>query len=202
MSSRRNIKEVIAVVFAALSLLALAFSFWSVPPSVNKKLHSEIGRNIASEALKSLKPGGKISIITRDTDAFPQPELTILMNRLEQEIRRAGAEINTIQHLQRDPIRPNEVPSGDFYELLRRSREGDVIISLMGPPLLLPEHREKVGQPKAAVVALCHSGSAEATKIEGLLSAGLLKAAILNKPSATVAKGGLSFEQLYSVVRR
>jgi hypothetical protein len=147
------------------------------------------------ECLKLLKPGGKITIIARDTEVFPQPAMVLARQSLEKDIHRAGAEVRSTLAVQLDPIRPSAVPSGDYYELLRRLPEGDVIVSLLGPPLLSEEHREKLGRPRARVVALC----APATDTEALFASGLLQVAVVNKPSAT--SQARSFDQLYAVLR-
>jgi hypothetical protein len=188
-------KEVIAIVLAALSLLVLSLALFTVPPRVDGKLHADIGHALAAETLKALGPGNKVTIITRDTDAFPQPALDRLLAALERDLRRAGKEIRSVEHIQLDSIRPVEVPSGDFYELLRRLPAGDVVVSLLGPPLLLPEHQEKLGRPKARVIALCIGRLGG--KVEEFFQAGLLQAAVVNKPTPV----GRSFNQLYDVIR-
>jgi hypothetical protein len=157
----------------------------------------ELGRTLAAESLKLLKPGGKLTIIARDTDVFPQPAMALALSTLQKELHRAGAEIRSTQLVQLDPIRPSAVPSGDFYELLRRLPDGEVIVSLLGPPVLSEEQKEKLGRPRARVAALC-TGTSENT--EALFASGLLYVAIINKPAASSAQGN-SFEQLYTIVR-
>jgi hypothetical protein len=190
-------RNAFAVALAAIALTLLVIGWWKPAPPLNKAVHLELGRTLAAESLKLLKPGGKLTIIARDTDVFPQPAMALALTTLQKELRRAGAEIRSTQLIQLDPIRPSAVPSGDFYELLRRLPEGDVIISLLGPPLLSEEHKEKLGRPRARVVALC-SGVVENS--DALFASGLLQAAIVNKASATSAQAN-SFDQLYTIVR-
>jgi hypothetical protein len=182
--------------FCALGIVACASLIMTQRPAlppVNKALYLQVGRTLAAEGLKLLKPGGKFTIIVRDTLEYPQPAMTLSLASLEREIRRSGAEVRSIESIQLDPIRPVEVAPGDFYEVLRRSAPGDVVVSLLGPPLLSDEQRIKLGRPKAQIVALCPT----AANAEQLLRTGWLQVAIVNKAPAE----GKSFEGLYSVMR-
>jgi hypothetical protein len=197
MAAAPKTKEILAIAIGIASVLALALSFWSVPPRADKTLHARIGQSLASEGLKLLKPGGKFVVIARDTEAFPQPAMDILFETLEVQIRAAGKEIRLVQRIQLDPIRPTAVPPGDFYELLRRAPAGDVIISLLGPPLLQQEDRTKLGRPKACVVALCIGMAAE--NLAMLFDAGLLHVALIDAASASSKL--TRFDQLYTIAR-
>ena len=190
-------RELIAWVTIALSIATFALSRWSAPPDVNKRLHAQMGRNLADEALKLAGPGGKVTLLARDTEAFPQPAMDHVVAALSSRLAAEGREVRAIEHLQVDPIRPSEVPSGDFYELLRRLPDGDVIVSLLGPPALLPEHAGKLTRPKAKVVALCTGPIRLRANLPALLEGGLLHAAILDRS----APAGHSFESLYEVIR-
>lgn len=197
-----NRRAVALPLLAALSVIAFFARSLALRPPVEKHLHSEVGRHVATEALKLLKPPGKIHIITRDTDSFPQPALNIVLAALQLEFNNHGAKIDSIHRLQRDPIRPNEVSSGDFYEFLRRSQKGDVIISLLGPPILSSEDRRKLKPATAPVVALCTGNSSEILDIDALLKDGILHAAIISKKLNAPLRRSASFEDLYGVVRK
>src|SRR5439155_24301781 len=123
--------DIVAILTASAAFAAIFRSSWEFGPAVDRKLHSDIGRVLAKEALSLLRPGGQITVITRDTEAFPQPALDILLKTFQQEIRRAGDIKVGIQIVQLDPLRPVEVPPGDFYELIRRSTADRVIVSLL-----------------------------------------------------------------------
>jgi hypothetical protein len=195
-------REVISVSLVAAALLTLGWFSWDRLPLKDKALYAEIGRTLGVESVSLLKPGGKITVIARDTSAFAQPAMLLSLKSLQNEIRRAKAEIRSIELIQLDPIRPNEVPSGDFYTLLRRLPTGDVIVSLLGPPILGEEERAKLGRPKAFTVALCTGNLAENANVRALISAGLLHTAIVNKPSPHGAGSSMtSFDRLYTILR-
>jgi hypothetical protein len=87
-----------------------------------------------------------------------------------------------VQLLQVDPLRPLELPSGDFVELLRRGVAGDVIVSFMGPPLLSDEQRAAVAGSKAKVIAFCPGGFSDFVDLKKLAEQGLLHVAIISRP--------------------
>ena len=189
---------------AALGVILLAsFEFG---PSIDGRLHSEIGRALAREALSLLPPGGEITVVTRDTEAFPQPALDILLKGFRREVRQAGAIAVTTKSLPLDPLRPVEVPPGDFYELIRRSDDRRVIVSLLGPPALTAEQRGALGSVQPKIVAVCSGNLAEALDLGQLFDSGLLHVALINRPmerstADTTSRGAMGFDQLYTVVR-
>jgi hypothetical protein len=193
MPSNSRIKTILALALAAIACVLPIVARWSACPRVNKSLYVQVGRTLAIEGLKLIKSGGKFTIIARDSEEYRQPAMALAVASLQREIRRAGAEIRSIESIQLDPIRPVEVASGDFYEVLRRCSAGDVIISLLGPPHLSEEHKTRLGRPKARIVALCPSTG----RPEELLKSGWLDVALVNK-SGGEAK---SFQGLYTVLR-
>lgn len=202
----RKCTEVIAAVVASAALAIIVLSSCEFAPRVDRKLHAEIGRALAREALSLLGQGGQITLITRDTEAFRQPALDVLLDSFKREVRRAQAVIAGTQLIQADPLRPVEVPSGDYFELIRRSSGEHVIVSLLGPPLLTEEQRSKLGRVKPKIVAFCSGGLAENIDLPRLLEAGLLHSAVVSRPVSQIAvtnpsKTPNSFEQLYTTVR-
>ncbi|MBM3839262.1 MAG: hypothetical protein FJ398_15100 [Verrucomicrobia bacterium] len=127
--------EITAALIASAALAVVVLSSCEFAPRVDRKLHSGIGRALAAEALSLLGHGGQITVITRDTEAFRQPALDLLLASFQREARRAQAAIAGTQLIQADPIRPAEVPSGDFFELIRRTAAGNVISPRRAGPL-------------------------------------------------------------------
>ena len=198
--------DIVAILTASAAFAAIFLSSWEFAPSVDRKLHSEIGRILAKEALSLLRPGGQITVITRDTEAFPQPALDILLKSFQQEVRRGGKITVGTQTIHLDPLRPVEVPPGDFYELIRRSTAERIIVSFLGPPVLSKEQRGALGRVKPKIIAFCSGNLAETLDLSELFSAGLLQVALINRP-ASPATGDTppnrcsTSERLYTVVR-
>jgi hypothetical protein len=198
--------NLLAVLTAGAALVAIVLSCCEFGPPVDRKLHAQIGRTLAKEALSLARPGGQITVITRDTESFPQPALDILLKSFHREVRRAGDIPVATQSLQLDPLRPVEVPPGDFYELIRRSTVERIIVSLLGPPVLTKEQRRALGPVRPKIVAICFGNLAETLDLRECFNAGLLHIALVNR-RASPGTGDLppsrpsTFDQLYSIVR-
>ena len=175
----------------------------SLPPSVDRTLHRELGEALAREALARLGKEAEITVITRDTTDFPQPALDHLLAGFTRTARKANARIAAVRALEVDPLRLVEVPSGDFISLLRRAKPGDVIVSLMGPPLLTPDDQRQLGPVHARVVAFCPGALPAQIDLRRLFADGLIHAAVVSQRAR--ADGAtkplpLTFEQSYRVV--
>src|SRR5437870_1736818 len=130
MRKNRSI-EIIAFLSGAAALVAIFLSLCEFPPRIDRKLHAAIGKALAKEALVLLGERGQITLIARDTQAFPQPAMDALLSSFRREIHRSGATIAAIHLVQTDPLRPVDVPAGDFFEIIRRSPSGHVVVSLL-----------------------------------------------------------------------
>lgn len=204
MRNRRS-TELIALLSAAAASVTIFLSSCEFAPRINRTLHAAIGKALAKEALSLLGPGGQITVITRDTEAFPQPAMDVLLASFRREVRRADATIAATQLVQADPLRPVDVPSGDFFELIRRSPPGHVIVSLLGPPLLREEQRTKLGSVQPKVVAFCSGSLAETIDLRQLFNSGLLHVAVISRPvlsfgADTPPKTPYGFDRLYTIV--
>jgi len=195
MQNRRSI-DTGAVLVAFGSLLMIWLSSAEFAPRPHRGIHAAVGRVLAQETLKLCQPGGQVAIISRDTEAFPQPAIDILQRTFESELRGGTARIGATHLIQSDPLRPVEVPPGDFYEVIRRASSKDVIVSFLGPPLLSEEQIGKLGKAKPRIVAFCSA----AVDIQRLFDLDLLDVAVVNR---ALAKGGqdlqaaTEFDRLY-----
>lgn len=202
--SEKRLKELCAGAVLFASILAILCFTAYLPPGTDRSLHRTIGTALARQALAVGGPGAQIVIITRDTEAFPQPALAVLEQAFQSEARGAGASIVKRQEIQSDPLRPVEVPPGDFFEQIRRAPAGHVIVSFLGPPLLTPEQWNQLGVIQPKIVAFCSGRCAEQIDLAQLLESGRLHAAVVGKsgtPERTARPGTRhTFEQLYQTV--
>lgn len=182
MQPRANGKRTGAILLGAAGLLLALFFFAPRPVPVDRQLHAEIGAALGSEARQLLRPGGKVTLITRDTQTFPQPSLDILRKSFERQFDKSTTV--DILLVQVDPLRPASVPPGDFFELLRKSKPDDVIVSLLGPPVLSDQERFVLGGVRPKVVALCAGSLAGNLDLKRLAQAGLLHAAVVTRQFA------------------
>jgi hypothetical protein len=195
--------EVSSCLAACAALCVIGLVCCEAPPRFDRALHGAIGQALAKETLSLLGPSGKVTVISRDTESFAQPALQILLKSFRRELRQAKVAEAGTQMVQTDPLRPLDVPSGDFFELLRRTPPESVIVSLLGPPLLTAAQRSSLPQARAKVVAFCPGPIGEALDLRQLFSAGLLHAAVISAPAqlSGAAHPPKTFDQLYRTVR-
>jgi hypothetical protein len=175
----------VAGIIAGLAILAAAVtvvcSLNEGPPSFNPKPHEAVGWVMARQALGFLKPGGQITVISRDTSVFKQPAIDCQLASFQRTLQAAHTEPAVVQALQVDPLRSVEVPAGDFYEYIRKASTGSVIVSFMGPPLLTEAQRGQLGAIKPKIVAFCTGNLPDPAYLKVLFDQGLLHAAVVGR---------------------
>jgi hypothetical protein len=202
MRNSRTVDSLAGLIIAAGAATWLLLAYGGNPP-LDRAVPAAVGQALAQESLSLLGAGGQITLIARDTEAFPQPAVDVLVKRFERDLRRAHVTLAATQRIQTDPLRPLEVPAGDFFEWIRRAPAGHVIVSLLGPPLLTSEQRSKLGVIKPKVVAFCPGSLGETIDLRELCAAGLLHAVVVARsparPDGTPAPGvgPRTFDQLY-----
>lgn len=194
--------NVLAIVATAAALVALGVNSLPGSPSLDTAIQQEIGRSLGEQTAKLAGPGGKITLILRDTEAFPQPAVDVVRAAFTRELNKAGKFEIVSQSIQTDPLRPVVVPFGDFLETMRRAAAGDVIVSVMGPPVIPPDKRPPPGAFKGKVVAFCPGAIAEQIDLKELAEQGLLHSAVISKlgvkARAVVRKdASLTFDDIY-----
>lgn len=189
MRNRKVIKAAAVTTLLGSVVLALLGTV-EFPPAIDRARHAAIGRAMAREALKNVKPGAGVVAIVRDTAAFAHPESDAQFRAFRDTLRTGGSSIAVIQSIQVDPLRPLEVPPGDFYEQIRKAPAGTAIVSFMGPPNLSAEQRARLGEIRPRILAFCPGALPRRTDLRSLFEAGLLHAALVEQDrSPTVAPG-------------
>jgi len=150
-------------------------------PSLDRRRHEAVGWMLARQAAEMAK-GGEIIVFARDTSSFENPASDIQLAAFRNGLAKAGLSIASLQSLQVDPLRPVEVPPGDFFTAIKKAQPGSVIVSLMGPPLLTPDQINKLSGKRAAIIAFCSGLSVEKADLKSLFDQGLLQAAIVDRP--------------------
>ena len=201
----RPVVDAVAALVIVGSAAGLYFFFDGYPPAPDPRPHRASGWAVAQEAVRQLKPGGQLAVITRDTEAFRHPESAWQFRGFVKALRDARVEIATTQALQVDPLKPLEVPAGDFFELIRRGTAGSVIVSFMGPPLLTADQRARLGTVRPRIIAFCPGALPQRLDLRVLFEAGLLHAAVISRRAgarASAAPKGMQgwFDRHYQLV--
>lgn len=176
-----------AGVVALGSALALVFTLSAgFGPHLDAAPYEAVGRVLARQTLGFLKPGGHVTVITRDTVSFQNPATDYQLASFRRELAKTGAKLDSVQALQIDPLRPMTVPAGDFFQWIKNASTGDVLVSFMGPPVLSETQLAQLGDVKPAIVAFCSGSVRDQVDLRALFSLGLLRAAVVSKRSAAV----------------
>ena len=133
----------VVVILAALGSLSL--SLIGLPPRVDPRPHESLGEVMARETLKQLGSGGRIHLIRRDTALYPNPASDAQIRAFHRELRKVGASVSATTVIKKDPLSLLSVPPGDFYKILEKTSESDVIASFMGTPALTADQLAKLG---------------------------------------------------------
>src|SRR5437016_7352122 len=148
-------KTVAALVTIAGAAAAIYFSLGEAPPQVDSRPQEALGQVLAEEAAKLVGPGGRITLITRDTTDFKNPAAESQVRGFQRALRDAKLTISSTNLIKQDPLRLVRVPPEEFLQIIRKHSEGDVIVSLLGPPILNDEQRGKLGENRPRIVAVC-----------------------------------------------
>ncbi len=173
--------QALAISTCTISVVVASWALgWiHITPRPSGTLHQKIGQALAQEALAHAGSGGRVVVFARDTSEFEQPAMDLALRSFTTEMQKAGHPVTDLRLVAEDPLRPIHVPEGDLFDVLRKSNQGDVVVSLMGPVLLAEDQRLALGRPKAAVIAFCPGSSAEVMDPAQLTTMGLLHGGVI-----------------------
>ncbi len=175
-------KIITAAVLGCLAIIALAFMlFWHSTP-FDERPHVGFGEAAAREAAKLAGPGGKVALISVDIALVDRPALKAQLRAFEETLKKSGHSIAVRKTVGLDDVRVLRAPPDAFFELLRKQAENDVIVSLVGPPVLSPEQWRKVPEKHARVLAYVSPDLVAGMDVKGLLQQGLMNTAIVTRP--------------------
>jgi hypothetical protein len=179
--------EKIKTILASLVILAaVAFIYFSMtprPPSVESNPHEALGQAVAKEAVNLLGSGGRVTLVVRDTRVFPNPATDYQVAAFRETLRKAKVSIAATNLIKLDPLRLPRVAPGDFLEIIKRTQEGDVIASFLGPPVISAKEKAQLGDKRPRIVAVCTGPMPRQINLQELFAQNLLHAAVISLPS-------------------
>lgn len=197
-----------AVMSASVGIIFLAwavvhFTTTEGSPRFDTGPHRALGQILAQEALKVHESGKRLILISRETDQFPSPAFEAQVAGFEETLAKAGVKITTRRLLKVDPLRLPAVPPGDFAELLRKADEKDVIVSLLGPPILDDAQVDRLGKKRSHVLAVCSGTVPQRVDLKQLFKGKLLEVAVVSKDAPAGRPGGgtqAEFDRMFTLV--
>ena len=187
MSDQRNAAAIVAASLILASLLFLYFTLHGFGPKSETAAHEALGETLAQEALKLRGSGGRITVIARDTSLQKNPLADAQLQSFQRTIRKARA-TNSNVLIKLNPIRLVAVPPNDFFELIKKRSEEDVIVSLIGPPELSDKQVSLLGDKRPKIVAVCSGWTPRQVDLRRIFEQGLLTSAVISRDES--GKGG------------
>lgn len=187
------------------SLVSLFLSCYGLPPDLDRRPPRALGQRLAREALKLGGAGTKVILITRDTSLFTNPFLDELQEGFLSTLRQGGGQLTLTHAIKVDPLRVTAVPPGDFLQILKKASTSEVVVSLLGPPVLTDGQADTFSGKAPRLVALCSGQMEDRLSLKKVFAQGLMQVAVVDKKSAT--RGGPGgdgleawFDHFYAVV--
>lgn len=189
MAANKKATSAIAALVIFASLIVLYSTVHGFGPRVDTTAHKALGQMLAEEALKACGPAGRITVLARDTSTQKNPYADAQLKSLQQTLKKARGVTTTTRLLKLNPIRLIAVAPGDFFEVLRKASEEDVIVSLVGPPVLSDRDAAKLGGRHPKVVAVCSGWMPRQVDLRRIFEQGLLATAIISRTDASSSAG-------------
>ena len=202
----QTIKITLASLTIAGAALTLFFTFYPLPPRLDAVPHEALGQAVAQEASKLLGSGGRILLIARDTRTFPNPAADVQIRSFLQTLKQSGLRVGFTNLVKLDPLRVVGVPPGDFFQILKRGSDADVVVSFLGPATLSEEQVAKLGDKAPKVIAVCTGEMPRQVNLKRLFEQKLLHAAVISRRGLAAAppasgRGREWFDYLFAMVR-
>jgi hypothetical protein len=201
-----NAALITATVVTAGCWLSLYLLLNPRPPAIDRLPHEQAGERLATEALRLLSEGGRLVVIARDEQPFEVPANRAQLAGVQGALQKAKQNISALRLLKLDPLRVAAVPPGDFFDLLRQAGDQDVIISLLGPPLLSPDQVTKLGPKRPRVLAFCAGPNASEPELRKRFEQKLLNLAVVPRDDGWARFGPATpstpFDQRFILITR
>jgi hypothetical protein len=182
--------KIIAAVVVMLVAAGLLASRWYFPmPKIEPRPHAGLGEALAERAVQ-LAGGGRVVLLTPDTSGGKFPGTAIQLRAFHAALRRANQAVVLTNVIKIDPNRVLRAPPGDFADLLRKFTEADVVVSLLGPPVLNGDQKARVGDKRPKVIAACLGDMPRQVNLKAIFNEQFLQAAIISRASPALTTPG------------
>lgn len=185
----RQIKIVLSLLLMLVATALLAVRYYHPTPKIEARPHLGIGEALADQVVKT-GSGGRVTLVVPDTTLGKFPGAEAQLQAFHAALRRANLRVAATNVVKLDPNRVLRAPPGDFAELLRKLTDADVVVSLLGPPVLNAEQKGRVGDKHPRIIAVCSGDMPRQINMKALFADRLLHAAIVSRPSPALMPPG------------
>lgn len=177
----RQIKIVVSLLLMLVAAALLASRYYFPTPKIESRAHAGIGEALA-ERVRQLGGKGRVVLIAPDTSAGKFPGAAIQLRTFHAALRRANLSVAMTNVVRLDPNRLLRAPPGDFANLLKKFTEADVVVSLLGPPVLNGDQKARVGEKHPKIIAVCTGDLPRQVNLKPIFAEQFLHAAIISRP--------------------
>jgi hypothetical protein len=185
----RQIKIAVSLLLMTVAAALLVFRYYRPAPQIDPLPHLGIGEALAERVVR-LNGSGRITLITPDISMGKFPGTRIQLKAFHAAMQQANLSVSATNIVKLDPNRVLRMPPGDFADILRKLTDADVVVSLLGPPVLNAEQRARVGDRRPKIVAVCSGDMPKQVNLKALFADGFLHAAIVSRPSPALTLPG------------
>jgi hypothetical protein len=203
MPVKQKAKLIIAAAVLIISGLIYYASLGGFGPPLDLTAHKASGKILAAEALKLRGSGGKILVISQDTSGERNPYADAQFRAFNNALRKNGASISTNRTLRLNSIRLITVPATEFIALFKKSTENDVIVSLLGPPILAEAQIANLPEKRAKILAYCPGSIPRQLNLRRAFDQSIVTAAVISRPDGSRIGGNTpleTFNRSFSVI--
>jgi hypothetical protein len=177
----RQIKIAVSLVLMLVAATLLASRWYFPTPKIEARPHLGIGEALAERVIQ-LGGKGRIALMVPDTSEGKFPGAAIQLKAFHAALRRANLALALTNVVRIDPNRVLRAPPGDFADLLKKFADADVVVSLLGPPVLSGDQKARMGEKHPKVIAVCTGDLPKQVNLKAIFAEQLLHAAIISRP--------------------
>jgi hypothetical protein len=185
----RQIKIAASLLLMTVAAALLIFRYYHPVPKIEARPHLGIGEELAARVVK-LNGSGRIILIVPDTSLGKFPGAKVQLKAFHAALQRANLAVTTTNIVKLDPNRVLRTPPGDFADILRKLTDADVVVSLLGPPILSVEQKARVGDRHPRVIAVCSGDLPRQVNLRSIFADQFLHAAIVSRPNPALTLPG------------
>ena len=177
----RQIKIAVSLVLMLVAAALLASRWYFSTPKIEERPHAGIGEALA-ERVVQLGGKGRVVLMVPDTSEGKFPGAAIQLKAFHAALRRANLAVALTNVVKIDPNRVLRAPPGDFADLLKKFTDADMVVSLLGPPVLSGDQKTRVGERHPKIIAVCTGDLPKQVNLKTIFAEHFLHAAIISRP--------------------
>lgn len=177
----RQIKIVASLLLMLVAVAVLASRHYFPTPKIEARPHAGLGEALA-QRVAQFGGKGRVALLVPDTSEGKFPGAAIQLKAFHAALRRANLTVTFTNVVKIDPNRVLRAPPGDFADLLKKFTDADVVVSLLGPPVLNGDQKARVGERHPKIIAVCTGDLPKQVNLKTLFAEQFLHAAILSRP--------------------